>query len=158
MTAPAIAANQSSLEAALHEVHATLAELLVAADEQYAAVAAHDRDWIERVTRQQEQLAGRLRRAERKRLEALNGSSLKDAIAELSEPEATQLESLRTAIATAVDELRLRQTRSSRLLLRSIELGKQTLDFVQRVMMPHAAYDARGYATQRRSVLLDGHA
>jgi flagellar biosynthesis/type III secretory pathway chaperone len=158
MNAPAPAANQSALESALHEVHAMLSELLVAADEQYAAVAAHDREWVERVTRRQEQLSARLRHAEAKRLKALEGAPLVEAIAALPPPEASRAEALRAGIAGSVVELQKRQQRSSRLLERSIELGKQTLDFVQRLMAPQTAYDARGYAAPRRSVLLDGHA
>jgi flagellar biosynthesis/type III secretory pathway chaperone len=158
MNAPATAANQSPLEAALHEVHATLAELLLAASEQYAAVAARDRDWLERVTRQQEQLSVRLRRAERQRLAALNGVPLPQAIAALPRPDATRVEALRVTIAASVEELRKQQIRSSMLLERSLQLGKQTLDFLQRLLTPQTAYDARGYAAQRRSVLLDGHA
>jgi hypothetical protein len=65
---------------------------------------------------------------------------------------------LRAAIAAAVIELQNRQARSSRLLVRSIELGKQTLEFMQRLMMPQTAYDARGNAARRRTLLLDGHA
>jgi flagellar biosynthesis/type III secretory pathway chaperone len=151
-------ATRDSLEATLHEVHATLSALLVAADEQYAAVAAHQRDRIERVTRQQEQLSGRLRRAERTRLEILKGLPLSDGIAGLPEAEASRVEALRTAIAGLVEQLQKQQTRTSRLLARRIELGKQTLDFVQSLVMPRAAYDPRGYAAPRRSVLLDGHA
>src|ERR687886_723289 len=64
MTAPAVPDQQSPLESALLDVHATLADLLVAADEQYAAVVARDHARLESVTRQQERLSARLARAD----------------------------------------------------------------------------------------------
>ena len=67
MTSPAVREHQSPLEEALVNVHTALAELLVAADEQHAAVVAHDRDRLEGVTRQQERLSARLARAESRR-------------------------------------------------------------------------------------------
>jgi hypothetical protein len=158
MNAPASAATQSPLEAALHEVHATIAELLLAADEQYAAVVARDRARLELATRQQERLSVRLSRAESQRVRILNGAKLKDAIASLPEAEALRLDGLRGSIGSAVDELRARQMRSRRLLERSIELGRQTMDFVHRVTQPQTAYDARGCPAPRHSLLLDGRA
>jgi flagellar biosynthesis/type III secretory pathway chaperone len=159
MTTPASRADQSPLEAVLREVHATLVELLLAADEQYSAVAARDRDRIESVTRQQERLSARLARAEARRMELLNGSSLAEAISQLSEMDAARVGMLRDAIATAVRELKMRQNRTAQLLARSIELGKQTLDFLHRlVTSPSPAYDVRGVSTVHQSVLLDSRA
>ncbi len=159
MTAPAIAANQSPLEAALSDVQATLAELLVAANEQYAAVAAHDRGRIESVTREQERLSARLARAERQRQALLGGASLTETIAGLPKPEAVRLESLRNSIADAVTELKSRQQITARLLSRSIEITQQTLNFIQRVVTaPSPVYGARGLGTMRRSMLVDSRA
>jgi flagellar biosynthesis/type III secretory pathway chaperone len=159
MNAPANPANQSSLESALREVQATLAELLVAADEQYAAVAAHDRERLESVTRQQERLSARLARAEKERRSLLGNSSLNETIADLSGPDAANLDVLRRSIAEAVHLLRTRQAQTAQLLSKSIELGKQTLDFLQRlVTTPGAAYDVRGMVAPRHSVLVDSRA
>src|ERR1700739_4165368 len=99
MPAPAATVIQSPLEAALSDVHATLAELLQAADEQHAAVVARDRNRIESVTRQQERLSARLARAEARRIELLGGNSLSDVIARLEEPRATRVKVLRDEIA-----------------------------------------------------------
>jgi hypothetical protein len=65
MTPPAVHESQSSLEAALLDVDATLADLLIAADEQHAAVVAVDFERLESVTRLQKALvfAARTRRA-----------------------------------------------------------------------------------------------
>jgi len=159
MNAPATAANQSPLEAALHEVHATLSELLVAADEQYAAVAAHDRDWIERVTRHQERLAARLARAERQRIAALGGQTLAEAIAASPAQESERLESLRKGINAAVIELKTRQSTTAGLLEKSIELSRRTLEFLQRlVTSPAPVYGARGHISSQRSALVDSRA
>ena len=76
MTTPAVREHQSPLEVVLLDVHATLADLLVAADEQHAAVVDHDRDRLENVTRQQEQLSVRLARAEAKRLLASGSNTV----------------------------------------------------------------------------------
>src|SRR5579871_3504143 len=98
MNAPALAANQSPLETALREVHATLGEMLVAADKQYAAVVSRDRDRLESVTRLQERLTARLARAEARRLDALQGASLAEAIARTPDAlGARDLEQLRDA-------------------------------------------------------------
>ena len=159
MTAPAIAANQSPLEAALSEVRATLAELLVAANEQYAAVAAQDRDRIESVTREQERLSTRLARAERQRLALLDGASLNETIAALPRPDGARLDSLRDSIADAVRDLKARQDATARLLTRSIEITQQTLNFIQRVVIaPSPVYSAQGIGMARRSMLVDSRA
>jgi flagellar biosynthesis/type III secretory pathway chaperone len=159
MTAPASPANQSSLESALREVQAVLAELLAAADEQYAAVAAHDRDRIESVTRKQERLSARLARAERQRQTLLGQASLSDVIASLPSQDAARLDALRRAIAYAVGELRARQNHTANLLARTIELGRQTLDFLQRlVTAPSPAYTQYGVTVSGQSVLVDSRA
>jgi len=159
MTAPAIAANQSPLEAALSEVRATLAELLVAANEQYAAVAAQDRNRIESVTREQERLSTRLARAERQRLALLDGASLNETIAALPRPDGARLDSLRDSIADAVRDLKARQDATARLLTRSIEITQQTLNFIQRVVIaPSPVYSAQGIGMARRSMLVDSRA
>lgn len=152
-------ATRDSLEAALLEVQATLAELLVAADEQYAAVVSRDRDRLESVTRLQERLTARLARAEARRMESLNGLSLSDIIARSSDAEAGRLQDLRESIATTVADLRGRQGQTANLLSKTIELGRQTLDFLQRIVTTASpAYNARGLAAVRQSVLVDGRA
>src|SRR5919205_4427144 len=83
--------EHSPLEQALLDVHATLADLLAAADEQHQAVAAGDRERLESVTRRQERLAARLQRAETQRLRLLNGRPLEDAVSELPSAEAARL-------------------------------------------------------------------
>src|SRR5260370_29266329 len=99
MTTPAAREHQSPLEAALLDVHATLTALLVASDEQYAAVVARDHAWLEGVTRQQERLSSRLQHAEARRLVALGGIPLLETIALLPADQATRTKSLSDAIA-----------------------------------------------------------
>src|SRR6266851_6514048 len=103
MTTPAVSDNQSTLEAALIDVRTTLTDLLVAADEQYAAVAARDHERLESVTRQQERLSVRLAQAEARRLEVLAGVPMTEAV---TSPHVT---GLRQSIAAAVSELKRRQ-------------------------------------------------
>jgi len=160
MNAPALTATQSPLETALRDVYATLGELLVAADEQYSAVVSRDRDRIESVTRLQERLTARLARAEARRMAALAGASLAEVIARTSDARsARDLDQLRDAIATSVDELRCRQRRTANLLAKSIEMGRQTLEFLQRLVTnPTPAYNARGLSMMQHSVLVDGRA
>src|SRR6476661_934951 len=98
---PPVRDPQSPLEAVLLDVDATLADLLVAADEQHAAVVAGDRERLEAVTRVQEALSSRLERAERKRLELLAGTSLSAALADLPADAAERLGSLSGSIADA---------------------------------------------------------
>ena len=153
MNAPAAPVDPSRLEAALSDVQATLADLLVAADEQYAAVVARDHQRLEAVTRQQERLSARLARAEARRLEVLAGVPLADAAS------TQELDALRQSIAAAVRELKRRQAHNASLLEQSIELTGQTLNFLHRlVTTPSPAYGARGYAVQGRSVLVDRRA
>src|SRR6266849_6442557 len=159
MTTPAVREHQSPLEAALLQVHATLAALLVASDEQYAAVAAHDAARLESVTRQQERLSSRLARAEAQRLEVLEGVPLGSAIASLPADQSARARSLSDAIAVAVTELKGRQTHTASLLEQSIEVVGHTLNFLQRlVTVQSPAYGVRGIPHSRQSLLVDSRA
>jgi flagellar biosynthesis/type III secretory pathway chaperone len=134
MSTPAVRDHQSPLEAALLDVHATLGELLVAADEQYSAVADRDRELLESVTRRQEQLAMRLERAERRRIQLQSQPG-----AEGQPPTAlARITVVRRAIARRVRELQLRNARASSLLQRTVELNAQTLNFLHRLAAPEA--------------------
>jgi flagellar biosynthesis/type III secretory pathway chaperone len=159
MTTPAVRESQSLLEAALLDVHATLADLLAVADDQYAAVVAHDHARLEKVTRQQERLSTRLARAESKRIELLAGTPLASALASLPPHQSSHAWSLNDAIAATVSQLRERQTRTASLLEQSIELASQTIQFLQRLVTVHEpVYDVRGRTSQGGSLLLDGRA
>jgi flagellar biosynthesis/type III secretory pathway chaperone len=159
MIAPAPVTTQSPLESALHDVYATLRQLLVAADEQYAALVAHDRDWIERVTRQQERLASRLARAETRRMQALDGASLSQLLTSVSPGEADRIESMQVRIAAAVTALKSRQSQTASLLNDTIDLTNRTIAFLQRLLSPSApAYGRRGSASLGGSVLVDSRA
>jgi flagellar biosynthesis/type III secretory pathway chaperone len=159
MTSPAVREHQSPLEAALRDVHTTLAQLLVAADEQYDAVVDHDRERIESVTRQQERLSAQLARAETRRQEVLAGVSLDEAIAALSPREAARADTVRQAIASGVRQLQSQHTRTADLLAQSIQLTNQTLTFLHRLVAPTApSYGARGMAVTQRSMLVDSRA
>jgi flagellar biosynthesis/type III secretory pathway chaperone len=159
MNAPALAANQSPLEAALHDVFATLSLLLVAADEQYAAVAADDRERIDSVTRQQERLSARLARAEAQRIHLTGSGTPTDWTANLPLDVATRLDELNSSIASAVRELKARQARTAGLLTDKIELASNTLTFLRRlVTQPAPTYTGRGMSTAGQSVLVDSRA
>jgi flagellar biosynthesis/type III secretory pathway chaperone len=159
MSTPAVRDHQSPLETALLDVHATLGELLVAADEQYAAVADRDRERLESVTRRQEQLSTRLERAEQQRISALSGASLRSTITALPANRGRRVLAMQLAIARSVRKLQQRNARASSLLERSIELNTQTLNFLQRLVAPaHTTYGTKGMAAARRSVLVDGRA
>ncbi len=159
MTTPAAREHQSLLETALLDVDATLAELLVASDEQYAAVVARDHAWLENVTRQQERLSFRLEQAESKRLEALAGTPLLSAIALLPADQAVRTKSLSDSIGVAVNQLKERQNHTASLLEQSIELVSHTLNFLQRlVTVQTPAYGVRGIPASRQSLLVDGRA
>jgi len=159
MTPPAAREHQSPLEAAMLDVHATLTALLVASDEQYAAVVARDHAWLEGVTRQQERLSSRLEHAESRRLEALGGAPLSSAIALLPANEAARMRSLSDSIALAVTQLKERQNHTASLLEQSIVVVGQTLNFLQRlVTVQSPAYSARGVPASRQSLLVDGRA
>lgn len=148
-----------SLEEVLHEVHATVTALLAAAEDQYQAMVAHDRQWMERVTQRQERLAARLARAERKRLEIVGNATLAEAIAALPPAESARANDLKSSIAEVVGELKSRQSATSSLLARSIDLSRQTLEFLQRVVTkPSAVYGARGMIRAQRSMLMDSRA
>jgi flagellar biosynthesis/type III secretory pathway chaperone len=159
MTAPAVRNQDSPLESALLDVHATLADLLVAADQQYAAVVARDHERLESVTRQQERLSARLARAEARRLELLAGTHLIDAVSALPASAAARANAVRHSIADSVQELKQRQARTAGLLEQSIDVAAQTLTFLQRLLTGQpGVYGARGFAPSRRSVLVDGRA
>jgi flagellar biosynthesis/type III secretory pathway chaperone len=159
MTAPAVRNQDSPLESALLDVHATLADLLVAADEQYAAVVARDHERLESVTRQQERLSARLARAEARRLELLAGTHLIDAVSALPASAAARADAVRHSIADSVQELKQRQARTAGLLEQTIDVAAQTLTFLQRLLTGQpGVYGARGFAPSRRSVLVDGRA
>jgi flagellar biosynthesis/type III secretory pathway chaperone len=154
MTHPASNVDRSPLEAALADVHATLADLLVAADEQYAAVVERDRDRLETVTRQQERLSARLSHAEARRVQILDGRPLADMAT--AEP---RLQALSASIADSVNTLKAKQSQTASLLHQSIELTDQTLKFLHRLVTPTATvYGARGVAVVRQSMLVDGRA
>jgi flagellar biosynthesis/type III secretory pathway chaperone len=154
-----IRADQSPLEAILLEVHATLADLLVAADEQHAAVVADDRGRLEVITRQQERLASRLKRAERQRLELLSGRSLAEALADAPAEAAERLHGLSDSIGQAVRELQSRHARNAMLLERGAELAGQTVTFLQHLMTTVSpSYGARGRRAPQQSLLVDSRA
>lgn len=159
MNAPAAHDQSSPLETALLDVHATLADLLIAADEQYAAVVARDHERLESVSCQQERLSARLGRAEARRLEILAGAPLSRRLQDLPEREAMRLEAIHRSIGSAVVELKVRHSRAARLLEQSIEITGQTIGFLHRLVAPAApAYGAPGAATPRVSLLLDSRA
>jgi flagellar biosynthesis/type III secretory pathway chaperone len=159
MTPPAVREPQSPLEGVLLDVDAVLADLLVAADEQLAAVVAGDRERLERVTRLQEALSSRLERAERKRIRLLAGKSLGAVLADLPADQAAALGNLSRSIAGAVTELQPRHARNGTLLQRSAELAGQTVLFLQRVASPPSlSYGAKGRRAPQQSMLVDGRA
>jgi flagellar biosynthesis/type III secretory pathway chaperone len=159
MTPSVVRELYSPLEGVLHDVDAILADLLVAADEQHAAVVAGDRERLEGVTRLQEALSSRLERAERKRLELLAGRSLAAVVADLPADQAAPLGILSRSIAAAVSELQPRHARNGTLLQRSAELAGQTVLFLQRVASPPSpSYGARGRRAPQQSMLVDGRA
>jgi flagellar biosynthesis/type III secretory pathway chaperone len=159
MTLPADREHQSPLEAALVDVRTALVELLVAADEQHAALVARDRDRLESVTRQQERLSARLARAEAKRLELLGGRPLTAALSELSAATAGRIRAMTTSIARAVNALQERQAKNALLLQQSMELTSQTLTFLHNLISPPVpVYGARPVAVTRPSVLVDSRA
>jgi flagellar biosynthesis/type III secretory pathway chaperone len=159
MMTPVVGGHPSSLEAALLDVHATLAELLAGAHEQHAAVVAGDRQRLERVTGVQERLSSRLERAERKRLEHLGGRSLAVALAEQPADEGARLAALGQAIARAVTQLQSLHVRNAQLLERSAELAGQTVMFLQRLVSPPSpSYGARGRRASQQSLLVDSRA
>jgi flagellar biosynthesis/type III secretory pathway chaperone len=159
MTTPAVREPESPLEAVLLDVDAVLADLLVAADEQHAAVVAGDRERLEFVTRLQEALSSRLARFEGKRLSLLAGQSLEAAFAEMPVAQAERVGSLSRSIADAVRELQPRHARNGNLLERSAELAGQTVLFLQRVASPPSpSYGAHGRRAPQQSLLVDRRA
>ncbi len=159
MTTAAVREAQSPLEGVLRDVDAILADLLVAADEQHAAVVAGDRARLERVTAVQEALSSRLERAERKRIEILAGRTLAATFADLPANQARTLGLLSRSIADAVTQLQPRHARNGTLLERSAELAGQTVLFLQRVASPPSpSYGATGRRAPQQSMLVDGRA
>jgi flagellar biosynthesis/type III secretory pathway chaperone len=159
MSTTAVREHQSALEAALLDVRATLAALLSAADAQYAAVVERDRVRIEDVTRQQEVLSARLERAERRRVEVLDGAPLQRATADLPAPSAQRVSSLTREIASSVRSLQQRHAQTATLLERSIDLAGETVGFLQRLVVAQApVYSPRGAVAARGSLLVDGRA
>lgn len=153
---PSAARTPSSLESALSEVHATLADLLVVADQQYAAVVADNRAQLESVTRQQEGLSARLARAEARRIELTNGEPVSSVLAAVPPRSARRLEAKVASIADAVRDLKQKQARTSSLLEASSALAETTLDFLQRLVSSHTpAYGSRGLIDPRFSLLVD---
>jgi flagellar biosynthesis/type III secretory pathway chaperone len=155
-TTPADRDHQSPLEIALLDVHATLADLLVAADEQHTAVVARDRDLLESVTRQQERLSARLAQAEARRIQLTGGKPLSAAVETLPAP----MQTLSASIAASVRQLKQKQANTANLLQQSIEVTNQTLTFLQRLVAPQVpVYGARGMANARQhSLLVDSRA
>lgn len=159
MSASATRTPHSPLYAVLRDVHATLGELLLAADEQYATAAAGDWRRLERVTARQERLAAQLERFERQRLELLAGRPLSQAIAGLPGDEAAQAAALNASIARDVRQLQQRHARGAGLLKRSAELANQTIEFVQRIVCAQPpAYDRAGLRRHAQSLLVDRRA
>ena len=159
MSAPASRPPHAPLQAVLRDVHATLGELLLAADEQYAAAAAGDHHRLEIVTGRQERLAAQLERSERKRLALLAGRPLSQVIADLPSPEAQQASTLSAQIGQTVRELEQRHARSASLLRRSAELANQTLEFFQRLVCAEPqAYSRAGRRRPAGSLLVDSRA
>jgi flagellar biosynthesis/type III secretory pathway chaperone len=150
--------EQSPLEQVLLDVHATLADLLDAADEQHRALVVGDREGLESVTRRQERLAARLQRAEGQRLSLLDGRALNEALSELLATDAGRVQSLVDSITDTVKRLRERQASNASLLERSMELAGQTVQFLQRLLgaqHPTPAYTTRGLLSPRQSLLVD---
>ena len=151
--------TQSLLETVLRDVHATLTELVAAAHEQYASLAAGDHRRLESVTSHQERLSAQLERFERKRIAVLAGKSLNEAIADLPRDAAQSARELNDAIAAAVRDLQALNRRTTSLLQRSIELTSQTLHFMQRIVTGQpAAYGRRGVNKAMQSLLVDSRA
>jgi flagellar biosynthesis/type III secretory pathway chaperone len=151
--------ERSPLEQALLDVHSTLADLLAAADEQHAAIAAGDRACLESITRRQERLSAQLERAERRRVALLDGRPLREAVSDLPASEAERVTRVVGAIGQSVARLRERQASTASLLERSIELAGQTIQFLQRLVATHAeAYTARGLQAPSQSLLVDSRA
>jgi hypothetical protein len=158
MNAPATTAQPSSFEAVLHEVQDTLAQLLVAADDQHAALADNDRGRLESVTQQQERLSARLARAEARRI-ALVGHSSADWTSGLPEDAAQRVLELKASIGQSVLELKTKQALAAGLLEEQLELTSQTISFLRRlVTQPQPTYTGRGRVSARQSVLVDGRA
>jgi flagellar biosynthesis/type III secretory pathway chaperone len=159
MSTSASRTPHTPLHAVLRDVHATLGELLEAADEQYAAAVAGDPRRLEAITARQERLAARLERFERRRLDLLAGRPLGQAIAALPADEAGRAGALNTSISQAVRDLQQRHDRTASLLRKSAELAGQTIEFLQRVLCAQPLeYGRRGLSRPTQSLIVDSRA
>jgi hypothetical protein len=159
MTTLAIREDKSPLEAVLLDIDATLADLLVTAGTQHAAVVADDRGRLEAVTRLQKRLSARLGNAEHQRLELLSGRSLADGFADLPADQAERLGGLSKSIGQAIRELQPLQARNASLLERSAELAGETVTFLQHLLSPGSPdYGAHGRPAAQHSLLVDSRA
>jgi hypothetical protein len=147
------------LEAALHDVHAILVDVLAAADEQYAAVAAGDRVALEMVTLKQERLAARLARAEAQRSAALAGRALDDLLAALPATDGPRLRRVSDAIGQLVVQVRDRNARNADVLRKAADLTALTVQFLQRLLGTQAQpYSPAGVPVRAQSLLVDSRA
>jgi hypothetical protein len=151
--------THTALEAALHDVHATLVDVLAAADEQYAAVVAGDRIGLEAITQRQERLSTRLGRAEATRLDLLRGASLNDVLATLPAERTASLSTTAELIRAQVEEVRARHARTADLLRKGAELAAQTVQFLQKLATAQAeSYSPTGSRVAGQSLLVDSRA
>ena len=159
MSAPTAVHDPSALEAVLVDVRATLADLLVAANEQHASIVDGDRERLETVTRHQERLSARLAHAEARRMRILGETPLTSAVALLPAEQSDRVANLTRAIGEVALELKERQAHTASLLQQSIDLASQTLQFLQSLVTPAApAYGSRGLKAGRPSMLVDSRA
>lgn len=153
---PAARTLSSALDAALADVHAILTDLLVLADQQYAAAVADDRTQLDSVTRQQEGLSARLARAEARRVELTGGEPMSRVLAGLPPRSAQRLEARVTSMGEAVRDLKRKHTQTASLLETSSALVESTLDFLQRLVSSHTpAYGSRALVDSRVSLVVD---
>jgi flagellar biosynthesis/type III secretory pathway chaperone len=156
---PVAANDLSTLEAALRDVHATLTELLGAADAQRAALETGDRARLEAITQQQERLTARLEQAERRRLAAMPAGSLGETLASLRGEPRERIARLTAAIRQEVFDLRQCHARNAALLERSIDLAGQTIQYLQRLVLVEAqTYGTQGAPMLSASRLVDSRA
>jgi flagellar biosynthesis/type III secretory pathway chaperone len=146
---PVAAHDLTTLEAALRDVHATLTELLGAAEAQRAALETGDRARLEAITQQQERLTARLEQAERRRLDAMPAGSVGETLASLRGEPGERIARLTAAIGQAVLDLRQRHARNAALLERSIDLAGQTIQYLQRLVMA----ETQTYGTHSATLL-----
>lgn len=144
-----------ALGSALRDVDAILGELVSVVSEQTAAIAAHRVDQLEQLAKRHQALNDRLLSAERRRIDALAGQSLRDAARE-GGPEISRLT---IAIARKVVTLREDGERNASLFRRGSALAQQAVQFLQRMIAEHSqGYGAPTLVDRSRSVLVDGRA